>query len=268
MAASTALDRDRPGPEGAIVVLPTYDERPNLRPIVEAILAQRGVGGVIVVDDGSPDGTGRVADDLAVAHVGRVGVVHRPRKLGLGTAYAVGFEHAIRAGARLVCTMDADFSHDPAALPALIDRAADADLVIGSRYAPGGSIEGDWGWHRRGLSAFANGLAHRVVGLQARDCTSGFRCYRAALLAAVDYPGIRSSGYSYLVEMLFRCERAGAAVAEVPIHFADRRHGASKISRSEILRAADTVARLAWRRWRSRTRFRVAHDSSSPGPRW
>lgn len=254
---------------GAVVVLPTYNELRNLAPIVESALAMAGVGGVIIVDDGSPDGTGRAADDLASAHPGRVGVVHRPRKLGLGTAYAAGFERAIAAGARLVCTMDADFSHDPRALSSLIGGADAADLVIGSRYAPGGSIEGDWGWHRRALSACANALAHRVIGLHARDCTSGFRCYRAALLAAVDYPSIRSSGYSYLLEMLFRCERAGAVVAEVPIRFTDRRHGASKISRTEIGRAAETVGRLAWRRWRSRTRLRPrGAAASSSRARW
>lgn len=252
----------------AVVVLPTYNEVDNLVGLVEAILAQPLIAAVVVVDDGSPDGTGRAADALAVRFPGRVVPVHRPRKLGLGTAYGAGFERAIAGGAEWVCTMDADHSHDPAVLPELLASAATADLVIGSRYAPGGAVDGDWGWHRRVLSHGANVLAHRVIGLQANDCTSGFRCYRTTLLSAVDYPLIRSSGYSYLIEMLFRCQRAGARITEVPIRFTDRRHGASKISRAEILRAAETVARLAWRRWRSRTRLRIAGAADRRGPPW
>ncbi|MCC7019257.1 MAG: polyprenol monophosphomannose synthase [Ardenticatenales bacterium] len=242
---------------GAVVVLPTYNEVDNITPLVESILAQGGIRAVVVVDDGSPDGTGRAADALAMRHGRRVVVLHRGRKLGLGTAYGAGFREAIQMGAALVCTMDADFSHDPAVLPLLLAAAADADLVIGSRYTTGGSIDGDWGWHRRFLSAGANALSRRVIGLSADDCTSGFRCYRASLLGEVDLAGIRSSGYSYLIEMLFRCQRAGARVAEVPIRFTDRRHGASKISRAEIGRAAETVVRLAWRRWYARRRLRL-----------
>lgn len=255
-------------PVRAVVVLPTYNEIGNLVAIVEAILGQPGIDAVVVVDDGSPDGTGAAADALAERHPGRVSPLHRPRKLGLGTAYGAGFQRAIARGAEWVCTMDADFSHDPAVLPSLLAAAAHADLVIGSRYAPGGAVDGDWGWHRRMLSQGANALAHRVIGLKAHDCTSGYRCYRTTLLAAVDYPLIRSSGYSYLIEMLFRCQRAGARVVEVPILFSDRRHGASKISRTEILRAAETVARLAWRRWRSRTRLRVPGAERPGRPPW
>lgn len=253
-------------PPRAVVVLPTYNEVDNLAPLVETILARAPLD-VIVVDDGSPDGTGAVADRLAAAHPGRVHVVHRASKLGLGSAYGAGFARALTLGASHVCTMDADFSHDPTVLPALLAAAADADLVIGSRYAPGGSVDSDWGWHRRLLSAGANALAHRVLGLTAHDCTSGFRCYRAPLLEAVRFSDIRASGYSYLVEMLFRSARAGARIVEVPIRFTDRRHGASKISRAEIVRAGQTVARLGWRRWRSRTRWRHRRRTAD-SPRW
>lgn len=250
----------------AVVVLPTYNEIDNLAPLVTAVLAAAPVD-VVVVDDASPDGTGRAADGLAAAHPGRVHVVHRPGKMGLGTAYGAGFARAMELGATLVCTMDADFSHDPAVVPRLLAATTAADLVIGSRYAPGGSVDSDWGWHRRLLSYGANALAHRLLGITTHDCTSGFRCYRAPLLAAVRYGDIRASGYSYLVEMLFRSARAGARIVEVPIRFTDRRHGASKISRAEIVRAGQTVLRLGWRRWRSRTRWR-ARRPAPDRPRW
>lgn len=241
----------------AVLVLPTYNERENLTTLIAAIQALPARVDIIVVDDNSPDGTGVLADALA-AHAsasfirpaadddaGRaVAVIHRPGKLGLGTAYAAGFHHALAAGADLILTMDADFSHDPQYLPAILEAARRYDLVIGSRYVPGGGVR-DWGWNRKALSWTANAVAHLLLGLQARDCTAGFRCYRRAVLETVNLQAIRANGYSYLIEMLYRCQRLGFTVGEVPIIFADRKLGHSKISRNEIVKAELTVLRLA-----------------------
>jgi dolichol-phosphate mannosyltransferase len=225
------------------VIVPTYDEAGNLRALVERVLAQPGVDGMVVVDDGSPDGTGALAEALA-AETGRVVVVQRGAKLGLGTAYKAGIAQAQRLGAERVMTMDADFSHPPERIGALLAASAQHSLVIGSRYVPGGCTV-NWGLHRRVLSHGANMVARSVLGLPARDCTAGFRCYHADLLEQLDLASIRSSDYSFLVEMLFACHRLGASVAEVPITFADRSNGESKISHNEIWRALRTVSRLA-----------------------
>jgi dolichol-phosphate mannosyltransferase len=228
----------------AFVIVPTYNEAENLRPLVTSVLAQDGVSGVVVVDDGSPDGTGALADGLAAELPTQVSVVHRPGKLGLGTAYKAGFGRALALGADRVVTMDADFSHPPEAIPRLLALAATCDLVIGSRYVPGGQVR-NWGIDRRLLSWSANALARAALGLTARDCTAGFRCYDVALLRRIDLDRVRSSDYAFLIEMLFLCQRSGASVGEVPITFEDRRYGASKISRREIWRALGTVARLS-----------------------
>lgn len=230
----------------ATLILPTYNERENLPSLVAAIQALPATIHIIVVDDNSPDGTGALADELAACSPS-IEVIHRPGKQGLGTAYAAGFRRAISAGADLLLTMDADFSHDPQYLPAILQASSRYDLVIGSRYVPGGGVR-DWPRHRQALSWGANTLAHIVLGLHARDCTAGFRCYRRQVLETVDPASIRASGYSYLIEMLYRCERAGFQVGEVPIIFADRQLGQSKISRGEILKAGRTVLRLAVRR--------------------
>ncbi|MCX7669963.1 MAG: polyprenol monophosphomannose synthase [Anaerolineae bacterium] len=236
----------------AFLVLPTYNERDNLPLIVAALQALPISLHILIVDDGSPDGTGAVADELAAAHP-RVQVIHRPGKLGLGTAYTAGFQAALAQGAELILTMDADFSHDPSYVPALIEASRRFDLVIGSRYIPGGGVR-HWGPQRRALSRGANAIAHRVLGLKARDCTAGFRCYRRAVLETINPATIRADGYSYLIEMLFRCQRAGFNIGEVPIIFADRRLGRSKISQHEILKAALTVLRLSYRRIKDRSR--------------
>ena len=233
-------------PSRATLILPTYNERENLPSLVAAIRALPTPIDIIVVDDNSPDGTGTLADELAAGSPA-VEVIHRPGKMGLGTAYAAGFRQAIASGADLLLTMDADFSHDPKYLPAMLEASARSDLVIGSRYVPGGGVR-DWPWHRQMLSWGANTLADIVLGLQARDCTAGFRCYRRLVLETVDPASIRANGYSYLIEMLYYCERAGFKVSEVPIIFADRRLGQSKISRGEIFKAGRTVLRLAVRR--------------------
>jgi glycosyltransferase involved in cell wall biosynthesis len=236
------------------VIVPTYNERENVAQLTQALAALPVVSHVVIVDDASPDGTGDLADDLARA-TPKLRVVHRAGKLGLGTAYVAGFGLAFQLGAECVVTMDADFSHDPRYVPGLVAGCADRDLMIGSRYVPGGATR-DWGVGRRVLSRVANFVAHASLRLQARDCTAGFRCYRRELLERIDLSAIRSNGYSFLVEMLFRCERAGCRVGEVPIVFENRKRGASKISRDEIVRAVLTVARL------SLVRMGIARDAA------
>ncbi|HEY64862.1 MAG TPA: polyprenol monophosphomannose synthase [Caldilineae bacterium] len=236
-----------PYPATAVIV-PTYNERENLPDLVRAILALPLTVWVIVVDDNSPDGTGAIADQLA-AETGRVIVLHRPGKLGLGTAYTEGFRRALQLDVDRIITMDADFSHDPRYIPVLLDRSSSCDLVIGSRYVPGGAVR-LWGWERRLLSWGANLIAHLALGLRARDCTSGFRCYRREALRAIPLDAIKADGYSYLIEVLFQCQWRGLRIGEVPIVFEDRRRGASKISRQEIFKAGLTVLRLMWFRLR------------------
>jgi dolichol-phosphate mannosyltransferase len=219
----------------AWVVIPTYEERENLEEVVartRAALAhcEPPVGGtVLVVDDASPDGTGELADALAREHAD-VRVLHRTRKGGLGGAYLAGFAEALAGGADLVIEMDADLSHDPADLPRLIAAARDgADLVLGSRYVPGGGVEG-WSLHRRLLSRAGGRYAAAVLGLPVADLTGGFKCFRASALRALDRDEVQSRGYAFQVELTFRAVRAGLEVAEVPIVFREREHGRSKMS--------------------------------------
>ena len=233
------------------VVLPTYNEADNLGRLVPALLELPVPLRVVVVDDNSPDGTGNLADAQAAGQPDRVAVIHRPRKLGLGTAYLTGFRKALADGADAVLTMDADFSHQPAAIPSLVERLAEADLVIGSRYVPGGGAV-DSPFARRLLSRGANLVAHALLGLRARDVTAGFRLYRRAVLESIPLDRIFSSGYSFLIEMLFLVQQRGWRIAEVPIQFHDREAGRSKVSRAEIGRAWYTVARLSYRRLRGR----------------
>ena len=227
----------------AVVVVPTYNERQNIDALLEALLALPGGLHVLVVDDGSPDGTGTRVDEW-VAREPRVGVIHRPRKMGLGTAYIAGFSRGLADGFEALIEMDADFSHRPAYVPELIAKAAEFDLVIGSRYIPGGGTSG-WGLHRRLLSQGANVFARGMLGLKVRDCTAGFRCYTAAALRRIDFTGVLAEGYSFQVEMLVRILKSGGRVAETPIIFEERRHGRSKISRAEVFKAIGTVIRLA-----------------------
>jgi dolichol-phosphate mannosyltransferase len=227
----------------ALVVLPTYNEAENLARLLRELRGLPGDVDVLVIDDGSPDGTGRIADELAGSDKG-IRVVHRTQKLGLGTAYVAGFQFGLKNGYRYLCTMDADFSHPPQSLPQLLDRAAaGAGLVIGSRYVPGGRVVGST-LPRRLISYAANWLAHAILGIRARDCTAGFRCYRRQVLQSINLGLILSNGYSFLIEMAYYCERAGVPIAEVPITFVNRTAGTSKISRAEILRALYTVIRL------------------------
>jgi dolichol-phosphate mannosyltransferase len=229
---------------GVWVVLPTYNEADNLRPISEAILAALPAATLLVVDDNSPDGTGRLADELA-ANDRRVQVLHRAAKQGLGRAYLDGFARALADGATTVVQMDADFSHDPATLPGLIAPVTgdEADLVIGSRYARGGGVV-DWGLGRRVVSRGGSLFARTVLGLGPHDLTGGFKAWRAATLAAVPFAGVHAGGYVFQIEMTFRASRAGARVREVPITFRDRRIGQSKMSRRIIVEALVVVVKL------------------------
>ena len=226
------------------VVIPTYNECENVGPLTRAILDLGRVDHVIVVDDNSPDGTGDIADGLATED-GRVAVVHRPGKEGLGRAYRAGYERAMELGADVILTMDADFSHHPCYIPAILDLPETGyDIIIGSRYVPGGGTR-NWGVQRQFLSGGANNFARLVLGLQAHDCTAGFRAYRRAVIETAPLGSIRSNGYSFLVELLFHCQRLGFRVGEVPIIFEDRERGQSKINQNEIVKAMLTVFRLA-----------------------
>jgi len=245
--ASAATGVARPTLHNATVVVPTFNEFENLGRLLPELLALPDQVKVIVIDDASPDGTGALADTFARDYAERVMVVHRPGKLGLGTAYRAGFRTAGERGADCVLTMDADFSHNPKHISAMLARLASADLVIGSRYVPGGAAV-DSPAARRLLSHSANLVSRSALGLKARDVTAGFRAYRQGLLAALPLDEVFSSGYSFLIETLYLIERAGWEVAEVPIQFYDRTTGTSKISRREIARAMYTVLRLAGRR--------------------
>ncbi len=226
----------------AVVIIPTYNERENIPPLVDALLRHGGVR-VLVVDDQSPDGTGAVADEAAHTYPGRVDVLHRTTRRGLGRSYIDGIKRAIAGGADLICQMDPDFSHDPACLPDLLAAAANADMVIGSRYVPGGSVV-NWPQHRLLLSRFANMYVRAVTHLKARDCTSGYRCWRREALASLPLDDFVSDGYSFLVEMLFIASRQGRRIVEVPITYTERREGQSKMSRTVILESAITPWRL------------------------
>jgi dolichol-phosphate mannosyltransferase len=232
------------------VILPTYDEAENLEPLVHAVLGAVPGAHVLVVDDSSPDGTGEIADALAAAR-DDVEVIRQPRKSGLGRAYVSGFEHALRAGAGTVIEMDADFSHDPADLQRLLDCVAGgADLALGSRYVPGGGLI-DWGPARLRISRMGCEYARRVLGVDVRDLTGGFKCFRASALEAIDYTSVRSQGYAFQVELTYRALRRGLRVEEIPIVFREREHGRSKMSWAIAAEAAWLVPALRFgrRRW-------------------
>jgi dolichol-phosphate mannosyltransferase len=220
----------------ATVCLPTYNERENLEAMVRALGAVLGPEGrVLVIDDNSPDGTGEIAGRLA-GELPYVSVLHRERKEGLGPAYLAGFRQALADGAELVLEMDCDFSHDPAAVPKLIEATRDADLALGSRYVPGGSV-GNWGRGRLFVSAGGSWYARILLGVPVRDLTGGFKCYRRAVLEAIDLDAIHSKGYAFQIETTYRALRKGFRVVEVPIAFVDREVGGSKMSRSIVLEA-------------------------------
>lgn len=240
------------------VIIPTYNEADNLDELISQIIELPIEIGVVVVDDNSPDGTGDLADKWSDKLPDRILTIHRPAKLGLGTAYISGFKSLLKqSDAVNILTMDADFSHHPRYIPRMIELSESNQVVIGSRYVPGGGSR-NCSWKRIALSKGANGLARFSLGLQAHDVTAGFRLYKREVLASVDLDQIFSNGYSFLIEMLFLCQRGGWQIGEVPIIFEDRRKGKTKISRREILKAQYTVLRLLFRRLRKKELKRAA----------
>jgi len=219
----------------ATVTIATFNERDNL-PLVLPLIAEHAPGlQVLIIDDDSPDGTGQYADEFAADHPWLT-VIHRPRKSGYASAHIQGMQEAIQRGARRVLTMDADLSHDPSVLPAILDGLAEHDMILGSRYVPGGGTR-NWGLFRRLLSRFGSFYARTILGLRQRDCTTGYRGYRADLIQRSGMLETKTQGYGFLVEVLYRCVRAGARVGEVPILFVDRQYGKSKLSKAIMFEA-------------------------------
>jgi dolichol-phosphate mannosyltransferase len=231
----------------AVVCLPTYNERENLERMVRALGdVLPGDARVLVIDDNSPDGTGRLADELA-AELGFVEVLHRTQKEGLGPAYIAGFKQALASGAELVLEMDCDFSHTPADVVRLIAAADSADLVLGSRYVQGGGVDGTWGIARRIVSRGGSLYAALVLGVRVRDLTGGFKCFRRDVLTTIDLDRVGSRGYAFQIELTYRAVRAGFTVVEVPIRFVDRDAGTSKMSRAIVAEAIWKVPLLRLR---------------------
>ena len=230
----------------AIIVIPTYNERENLEELLEGIRSHAPHADVLLVDDGSPDGTAEHAEQLG-ARLGGVEVLQRGRRLGIGSAYIEGFQRGLASGYRWLLSMDADLSHEPRYLPGLMAAAESADVAVGSRYLLGVSVV-NWSLKRLALSVAANAYVRRVTGLPVRDCTSGFQCFRREVLEAIDVSRLRFSGYSFLVEIKYRAHRQGFKLCEVPIVFIDRRFGLSKISPDEILRSVWAVWAMRLRR--------------------
>lgn len=225
-----------------MVVIPTYNERGNIEKIIPQILAQDEGIHILVVDDNSPDGTGEITDRLASGS-DRLHVLHRRGKLGLGSAYREGFRYALEQGADNIIEMDADFSHDPAILPVFLEKIQSVDMVVGSRYLNGVSVV-NWPLRRLMLSYFASVYTRIITGLRLSDCTSGFKCFRRDVLQAIDLTKIRSDGYSFQIEMNYRCHEKGFRIGEVPIIFIDRHAGTSKMSRQIVLEAVVMVWKL------------------------
>lgn len=234
-----------PDPPSVVVVVPTYNECLNIETLVSGVLRQGPTFRLVIVDDNSPDGTGQMADELATVHVGRIDVLHRPAKRGLGPAYLAGFARALELAPDLVAQMDADLSHDPEALSALVAATRNADLAIGSRYVPGGGTSG-WPFWRRALSRLGGNYARAVLGAPVTDLTSGFKVWRRPLLERINLVAVRSDGYAFTIEATWRAVRAGGRVVEVPIVFSDRVAGASKLSRRIVVEAALLVWKLRW----------------------
>jgi dolichol-phosphate mannosyltransferase len=226
----------------AFVIIPTYNERDNIVRLSGEILQQHPALQILFVDDNSPDGTGKIADDLARSD-GRIHVIHRAGKLGLGSAYRDGFKSALQMGADYLIEMDADFSHDPAILPVFLETIQSCDLVVGSRYLNGVSVV-NWPIRRLILSYFASVYTRFVTGLNLKDCTSGFKCFRRSAIEAIDLDKVRSDGYSFQIEMNYRCKEKGFRIVEVPIIFIDRHAGTSKMSKKIVREAIFMVWKL------------------------
>ena len=265
-AAALPARDEAAGGRGIWIVLPTYNEAENLPGIATAILNALPAATLLVVDDGSPDGTGAIADGLAAADA-RVRVRHRTAKQGLGRAYLDGFGLALGGNAAVVVQMDADWSHDPAALPALVEPVVvgSADLVIGSRYAKGGGVV-DWGLGRRVISRGGSLFARTVLHLGPSDLTGGFKAWRAATLASIPFGGVHAGGYVFQIEMTFRASRLGARIAEIPITFRDRRVGQSKMSRRIVIEALVVVVQLRAEELRGRLTGRTAKAAEDRPP--
>jgi dolichol-phosphate mannosyltransferase len=254
------------------VIIPTFNEAENL-PAIAAVLYQLRLPGLqlLVVDDNSPDGTGKVADRLAAQYNGQnagetdraerlqIQVIHRLGKAGLGTAYLAGMRHALANGADYIVQMDADFSHSPAYIPQMLGvmLATNADVVIGSRYVPGGTLDQGWGWWRRFLSWWANLYSRMILGLRIRDMTAGFKLWKREALVGINLDAVRSNGYTFQVEMAYLCEKLGYRMVEIPIHFEDRRIGHSKMDIPVKLESA-------WRTWQIRWRHKRLKRRSTP----
>jgi dolichol-phosphate mannosyltransferase len=232
-----------------VTVIPTYNEADNIAEMVEALRALPFPDfQLIIVDDNSPDGTGEIADRLARAYPGKVSVMHRPGKLGLGTAYAQGFQRALALGADFIVQMDADFSHSPAYLPTMIKALADYDVVVGSRYVAGGSTDTRWSWWRYLLSWWANQVYTRaILGIRAQDATAGFKAFRRDVLETIDLRHVISNGYVFQVEMAYLCQKLGYRILELPIYFEDRRIGQSKMDVPVKIEAIWRVWQIRWR---------------------
>jgi dolichol-phosphate mannosyltransferase len=234
------------GTGSLLIAIPTYNERDNVGALLPALLARYPDANVVLIDDNSPDGTGDIVAALARGDR-RIHLIRRDRKRGLGSAYRAAFAWALEREYARVVVMDADYSHDPAEIARLLEAADRADVVVGSRYVPGGLIE-NWPWSRRALSGGANLLARLLVGREVHDWTAGFKCYSRDALASPELERIRSEGYSFQVEILFHCHRAGWKIQEVPITFVDRRLGRTKMSSREVYQAMVTLLSIAWRR--------------------
>jgi dolichol-phosphate mannosyltransferase len=272
--SQTSSDSWKTQVEGAriTVVIPTYNEALNLPTMTEALFALPLPNlHLLIVDDDSPDGSGRIADDLAARYneatpagqPARMSIIHRAEKGGLGTAYVAGMKRAIAEGADFIVQMDADFSHSPSYVPQMLGVmvATGADVVIGSRYVPGGSLDERWEWNRRLLSWWANLYSRAILGLRIRDMTAGFKMWRRSALEAIGLESIRSNGYSFQVEMAYLCERLGFHLIEIPIHFEDRRIGQSKLDIPVKLESA-------WRTWQIRWRYRHLQRRQQSPIRW
>jgi dolichol-phosphate mannosyltransferase len=243
--ASWTTSGVRGAPLRVTVVVPTYNEAENLPLLVDSILRLPLDIAVHIVDDASPDGTGEHAERLAATNSGRVSVTRRSGKLGLRSAYLEGFKVALASGADAIGQMDADLSHEPARLVAMTKALASADLVLGSRYVEGGSVDPAWPFWRKGLSAWGNFYSRTILGLRIRDMTTGYRLWRRSALEAIPFDRVRSNGYAFLVEMAYLAHLGGVRIAEVPIHFNDRRFGTSKMSLEIQLEAAVRVWQLS-----------------------
>jgi dolichol-phosphate mannosyltransferase len=231
--------------ERGLVIVPTYNERENVARIIESVLAQDPRLNILIVDDGSPDGTGAIVDEIA-AQNDRVHALHRAKKMGLGTAYLAGFKWALARDFAFIFEMDADFSHDPNHLPEFLRAITDTDLVLGSRYRNGKVTVVNWPMTRLMLSYAANVYARMVTGLQLYDATGGFKCFRRAVLEGIDLDDVRSNGYAFQIEVSFRAWKKGFRIAEIPIVFTDRTEGESKMSKRIVREAIWMVWRLRW----------------------